>query len=121
MIVDPPTTTVQLLGGPTGTGGGGGGSTAATATGEDIKTKEKDNDEDRISFGSLHAALGQSYVQDRLKRRAEQEVRLKDAEKTPEEKRDDESEKETRKEQVHEIASSPDVVGDQSVVVPPTT
>lgn len=36
-----------------------------------------DEDEDRFSFGTLHAALGQSFVQDRLKRQREQEERLK--------------------------------------------
>lgn len=85
--VDPMTTTVTLLGGPSSAAGA---STSGQA-GNVIK-EDGGGDEERFSFGSLHAALGQSFVQDRLKRRQEQEV-LKDVDKTPEEKRD-ESEKE---------------------------
>lgn len=69
-VVDP--TTVTLLG--SHSNGGGGGSQ------ENIPPKPpraahatNDDNEDRFSFGSLHAALGQPYMQDRLKRRQEEE------------------------------------------------
>lgn len=45
----------------------------------DNKEIEKEDSEGRFSFGSLHAALGQTFMQDRLKRRQEQEEgQLKD-------------------------------------------
>lgn len=66
----PAPTTVPLLGAPST-------STAnpvvAMTTTTDNKEIEKEDSEGRFSFGSLHAALGQTFMQDRLKRRQEQE------------------------------------------------
>lgn len=66
-----------------------GPSTTAT-NGSNNPTTEQEDNEDRFSFGTLHAALGQSFVQERLKRQKqekEQEELLK--EKSPEEEEED--------------------------------
>lgn len=50
---------------------------------EGIVIKDDEDTDDRFSFGTLHAALGQSFVQDRMKRRQVEEESLQKREPAP--------------------------------------
>lgn len=74
--LEPTTKTVTLLG----------KASTTTTTNPPVASnvaEEEESNEERFSFGTLHAALGQSFLQDRLKRRQEQEEKRSKDDKSP--------------------------------------